>query len=151
MGSVCGGERRERMTSLKQKGVENMQLLQRKATAKYEEAKVRYSSQLETARIKYDQAKLRVHGYEVPRADDRSPVGCVTRWELHALPLYKISIDDYERRLKKLVDKDSKDQISLPQVEECFKDHYAFKDLGVQGTLTHALFTDWVFKKEPQS
>ena len=54
------------------------------------------------AREKFEEAKLRAYGFSAPKYDDRSDMGFVTRFEWR-LPFGKISLLEYERRLKKLV------------------------------------------------
>ena len=54
------------------------------------------------ARDKYEETKLRVQGFTAPKYDDRSNTGFITQFEWR-LPLCRIGILDYERRLKKLV------------------------------------------------
>src|SRR5258708_5535892 len=70
---------------------------------KVEDAKIKYAPQIEKAKIKYDEARMRVKGYTVDKIEDLSETGMVTEFELR-LPLCKIDIDEYERRLKKLAD-----------------------------------------------
>ena len=57
---------------------------------------------------------------------------------------------EYERRLKKLIDPKANDCISEKQIIESFKDHHAFKDIGNEDSLIHALMTDEIFLKENQ-
>jgi hypothetical protein len=63
------------------------------------------------------------------------------------LPIAKMDLDDYERRLKKLADKDNKDLISKYQLLEVFKDHYATEDITNALTLSNALLINDVFRK----
>ena len=55
-------------------------------------------------------------------------MACITKWE-STLPFGKISLPEYERRLKKLIDPQANDFITEKQIVECFKDHHAFKDI----------------------
>ncbi|MFS8159276.1 MAG: hypothetical protein ACMG6E_03520, partial [Candidatus Roizmanbacteria bacterium] len=70
---------------------------------KTNEAKVTYAPQLEYAKIKYDQAKLKVKGYSPPNVDDKSETGMISHFEKR-LKFGAVDIDEFERRLKKLVD-----------------------------------------------
>ena len=72
-------------------------------------------------------------------------MSCITKFE-STLPLGKISLLEYERRLKKLIDPTAEDKISEKQLIEVFKDHPAFKDIENPESLVHALLTDDVFK-----
>jgi hypothetical protein len=71
-----------------------------------------------------------VKGYSPPNVDDKSETGMISNFE-KKLPLGKVDIDEFERRLKKLVDPLSKDVITLKQIEASFADHYAFRDIVV--------------------
>ena len=50
-------------------------------------------------------------GYTVEKVEDKSETGFITDFEF-TLPLKKIDIDEYERRLKKLVDSSCKETIN---------------------------------------
>ncbi len=103
------------------------------------------------ARAAFDNAKLKASGFAPPNPTDNSETGCITKFEA-TLPLGKISLLEFERRLKKLIDPRANDCISKKQIIECFKDHNAFKDIEDENSLTHALLTDKVFlsKKEEE-
>ena len=70
---------------------------------KGKEASVKYAPQLEYAKIKYDEAKLKVKGYSPPNVDDKSETGMLSHFEKR-LPFGRVDIDEFERRLKKLSD-----------------------------------------------
>jgi hypothetical protein len=82
-----------------------------KANEKLDEAKVKYAPQLEQARKKYNETKLRVKGYTVVKVDDKSETGMITNIEYN-LPLAKIDLDDFERRLKKLAEPNTGHQVT---------------------------------------
>lgn len=69
-------------------------------------------------------------GYSPPNVDDKSETGMISNFE-KKLPLGKVDTDEFERRLKKLVDPLSQDVITLKQIEASFADHYAFRDIVV--------------------
>jgi len=94
---------------------------------------------------------LFIKGYRKPNIKDEHLTGMVTNWELDNLPLYCMSLDDYERRLKKLVDPSCEDLITGSQIEEVFKDHYAFKDIIYEGSLVRSLMLNPIFKKDESS
>lgn len=80
---------------------------------KYANAKITYAPQIEAARIKYLETKMRAKGYTLPKVEDKSELNFLSDFE-RALPLVKVDLDDYERRLKKLGTKEDKDFITKP-------------------------------------
>jgi len=54
---------------------------------------------------------LKSKGYKTEKYSDSTPTGFITDFEFN-LPLKKIDIDEYERRLKKLVEPGSKAYIN---------------------------------------
>lgn len=54
-------------------------------------------------KIQYDAAKLKVKGYSAPNVVDNSSTGMITQFEKR-LPVGKVDIDEFERRLKTLID-----------------------------------------------
>ena len=82
-----------------------------KAQEKLDEAKVKYAPQIEQARKKYNEARLKVKGYTVPKIEDKSETGMITDFEYN-LPLAKIDLDDFERRIKKLAEPNSDNSIT---------------------------------------
>jgi hypothetical protein len=60
---------------------------------------------------KYADARVKYKGYKVEKISDTSETGFITDWEFN-LPLGKIDIDDYERRLKKLIDPSCNESIN---------------------------------------
>lgn len=70
----------------------------------------------------------------------------ITEFERN-LPIANIDLDDYERRLKKLADKENKDLISKYQLIEVFRDHWGTEDIENPNTLTSYLLINDVFKK----
>lgn len=80
---------------------------------KYASAKITYAPQIEAARIRYVEAKMRAKGYHLPKVEDKSELCFLSDFE-RALPLVKVDLDDFERRLKKLGTKDDKDFITKP-------------------------------------
>lgn len=105
---------------------------------------------MEYAKIKYDQAKLKVKGYSPPNVDDKSETGMISHFEKR-LKFGMVDIDEFERRLKKLIDVKSNDTISIRQLEECFSDHYAFRDIRVEGSLLRDIMTSKYLKKNEKS
>jgi hypothetical protein len=89
---------------------------------------------------------MRVKGYSLPKIDDKSELHMITDFE-KKLPLAMIDLDDFERRLKKLADKDNKDLISKHQIIEVFKDHYATEDIQNPYSLSSELLINDVFRK----
>ena len=60
----------------------------------------------------------------------------------------RISLNEYERRLKKLLDPEQGDEINKKQLIESLKDHYAFHEIADENSAVHRLMTDEVFKKD---
>ena len=60
-----------------------------------------------------------MNGFSVPAIDDKSETGCITSFE-QKLPLARISLLEFERRLKKLVDPGNDDEITLNQMLAVF-------------------------------
>ena len=92
----------------------------------------------------YDFTKLKAQGFSAPNAMDTSPTAFITKFESN-LPLGKMSLLEYERRLKKLIEPGDKDCITEKQLIECFKDHPAFKDIVNEGSLIRDLLTNEIF------
>jgi hypothetical protein len=53
--------------------------------------------------MKYDEARLKVKGYDVNSESDSSSTSMITAFE-RKLPFVKIDIEEFERRVKKLSD-----------------------------------------------
>ena len=94
----------------------------------------------------YNSAKNRAQGFKPQYVDDTGPTGCITKFQL-GLPFSKITLNEYERRLKKLIDKEHGDEIEIKQIVECFKDHIAFTDIEDENSMAYKIFTDPAFKK----
>ena len=86
-------------------------------------------------------------GYKVPAVEDKSELNFLTEFE-SSLPLSRVDLDDYERRLKKLGTKEDKDFITKPQLIEVFTDHHKMKDIGMEGTIANTLMFNDIFVKE---
>lgn len=68
------------------------------------------------------------NGWGTEKIDDGNEFKEITNFE-QKLPFKKISLLEFERRIKKLVQPGSEDMITHTQFKACFGDHYAFKDL----------------------
>lgn len=82
--------------------------------------------------------------------DDKSTIKFITEFEKD-LPLRNISLDEYERRLKKMVSPDMEDYVPVRVIIECFKDHWAFLDIDHEETLSNELMFDKIFLEGEQS
>ena len=109
------------------------------AGAKFANAKAYTKDSLEVG-------KMRVQGFKVRKIEDTSQMACITDFQ-QSLPLSRMSLNEYERRLKKLLDPEAGDEISKQQLIECFKDHYAFKEIADEGSAVHKIMTDDALKK----
>jgi len=56
---------------------------------------------------------------------DTSKTKFITEFE-KMLPLRNISLNQFERRLKKLATPEMDDKVTVAMVIECFRDHWAF-------------------------
>ena len=68
---------------------------------------------------------MMAQGYAPDNVTDTSKTKMITDFEA-TLPLRKITLVEFERRLKKLVNPSMQDFVSVKMVTECFKDHWAF-------------------------
>ncbi len=98
----------------------------------------------EQARQKYEEARLKYGKYKNENIDDSTPLSMITKFE-NALPLKKIDIDEFERRLKKLANPDCENMLTEAQIVESFKDSVALKDITVEGSLTRQLILNPLF------
>ena len=87
------------------------------------------------------------NGWTNETVTDTSQVKFITEFEKD-LPLRNISLTEFERRLKKLVSPAMEDMVPVRVVVECFKDHWAFRDIEEQESLSRELFFDELFLDE---
>jgi len=92
---------------------------------------------------------MRFKGDKVQHIDDTSMMSPVTDFQ-QSLPLSRMALNDYERRLKKLLSKQQGDEIDPKQLVECFGDHYAFKDIKDENSTIYKLMTDKTFHKDSE-
>lgn len=85
------------------------------------------------------------NGWVNESVHDNSKVAFITAFET-TLPLRNMSLNEYERRLKKLVTPKMEDKASVKMILECFKDHWAFGDIEEENSLTNELMTDPLFR-----
>lgn len=102
----------------------------------------------EASKLNYYKARMKALGYTVHMPEDEFVTGVVTQME-NELPLCRTSIDEFERRIKKLIgSSDKKAQINVKQMIEVFKDHpqlYVFED---EESLLRRVLTDKRLSKE---
>ena len=110
MGNNCAGAR-EKATVYRSKSLDYYSTARKNAGRAVSRAKIKYGSQIAQARVIYDSAKLKANGFTAPNPIDNSPTQMITKFE-SSLPLGKISLLEYERRLKKLIDPSANDCIS---------------------------------------
>lgn len=87
------------------------------------------------------------NGWVIESVTDDSKIKFITEFEKD-LPLRNISLNEYERRLKKLATPAMEDYISVRVVTECFKDHWAFLDIDEDESMTRELMFDDIFLNE---
>lgn len=78
---------------------------------------------------------------------DASQIKFISEFEKD-LPLRNMSLNEYERRLKKLVTPAMNDMVPVRVIMECFKDHWAFIDIVEEESLTRELMFDMLFLEE---
>ena len=101
---------------------------------KASEAKVTYAPQIDQLKQKYEDARVKYKGYKAEKINDVSETGFLTDFEF-TLPLNKIDIDEYERRLKLLVQPGSNETINEAQLIEAFSDQVYLKEVSKEGSL----------------
>ena len=106
-----------------------------------------YGPSLDKAKINYDIARMYGNGWIIESVTDETSIKFITEFEKD-LPLRNISLNEYERRLKKLVTPAMQDYVPVRVVEEMFKDHWAFLDIDEEETLTRELMFDEIFLDE---
>ena len=110
----------------------------------WEKAKHDYAPQIDNAKVNYDIARMYANGWTNEAVVDTTRTKFITEFE-KMLPLRNISLNEYERRLKKLVTPKMQDKASVRMVTECFKDHWAFLDIEEENSLTRELMFDQLF------
>ena len=98
-------------------------------------------------KINYDISRMYANGWINETVRDDSQIKFITEYEKD-LPLRNISLNEYERRLKKLVTPAMNDMVSVRVVTECFKDHWAFLDIDDEESMTRELMFDTLFLEE---
>ena len=71
---------------------------------------------------------------------DSSETGCITEFE-NTFVLQKVALDDFERRIKKLVDSSVGDEVTEKQLIECFKDSPTLNTFADETSLLRKLLT----------
>ena len=74
-------------------------------------SKEKYAEYSLRTKVNYELAKNRLKGYREQIVTDDSETGIVTRWE-DTLALKKVSLDDFERRIKKFATPDNEDELT---------------------------------------
>ena len=115
--------------------------------SKLEDAKVQYANAKVLARDKYDEMKLKNQGYGASLVVDNTETGSITQFE-NDLPLQRVALDDFERRIKKLVDSETGDEVTLRQMVECFKDNPFLAKIEEEGSLIRTILTDPTMQKK---
>ena len=106
-----------------------------------------YGPSLDRAKINYDIARMYANGWVIETVTDNSQIKFITEFEKD-LPLRNISLNEFERRLKKLATPAMNDYIPVRVVTECFKDHWAFLDIDDEESMTRELMFDTIFLNE---
>ena len=78
---------------------------------------------------------------------DQSRCQHITQFE-KGLPLRNISLNEFERRLKKMVRPQDNNMVKVRVLEESFRDHWAFPDIQDEETLSRELLFDPMFLEQ---
>lgn len=102
-------------------------------------------------RQKIEQTKLKMQGYTATEPIvDTSETGPITRFE-QGLSLTKISLTEFERRIKKLAYSDNSQCITPRQMVESFSDNPALlSDILNESSLLSKIITNKIFVKKEQ-
>lgn len=114
---------------------------------KIAQAQEDYGPQLDRMKINYDISRMYANGWINETVVDNSKIKFITEFE-NDLPLRNMSLNEYERRLKKLCTPAMKDMVSVRLITECFKDHWAFLDIDDNESMTRELMFDTIFLEE---
>eukprot|EP00347_Sterkiella_histriomuscorum_P010838 403374731 len=141
MGNGCACSR-DKFDEQKEKAKLNLIKAKDYTTYKYYESKATYGPIIAE---KYEEGKMKLQSYRPEIILDNSQCSMVTKFE-QTFPLKSMTIDEYERRIKKLADPSSNDTISETQILESFKDVYP--DILIEGSLIRQLLLNPAFKKD---
>lgn len=117
MGNSCGCSR-EKLNETKDKAKDKLGKAKDFSKAKYFEAKEKYGP---TLKEKYEEAKIKMQTYKPEKISDDSQTAMITKFE-ETLPLKKVTIQDFERRIKKFATPESPNLVTEAQLIESFKD-----------------------------
>lgn len=106
MGNSCCS--RDKQEEYKQYAKDKYTKAKEYSKVKYYEAKEKYGPTLQE---KYEEAKMKMQSFRPEKINDSSQTAMITKFEEN-IPLRKMTIDEFERRIKKLADPESKDQLT---------------------------------------
>lgn len=115
------------------------QLAKTQASIKYDEAKEVYGP---SVKEQYEIAKMKMQQYKPEKIEDNTQTQMITKFE-ESLPLKRMTIDEFERRLKKLVNPNCQNKINSAQLIESFKDFYP--DIVEENSLIRNLLMNEAF------
>ena len=160
MGNACTDERQRQFDEYKSKGKDQFKIIHTAAKAKYVEAQPHLNKAMEKGKEvggkalqrggeQYDLAKLRMLNFKPPFYVDDTELRDFTKFEFDKIihVFGKMSVLEFERRLKKLITEENADRITEAQVIEVFADHKYFKELTEPGSFLRAFLFDPIFKK----
>lgn len=78
---------------------------------------------------------------------DTTETGPITAFE-NDFSLQRVALDDYERRIKKLVDSETGDEVTLKQMIECFKDNPFLAKIQDENSLVRLILTNPALQKK---
>lgn len=111
-------------------------------------AKDKYTDAESKAFKQYQDTLLKAKGYLPSTVKDQSEFGSVTDFE-NGLAVQRVTIDDFERRIKKFADQELGDLITLELLIEAFKDHAALKQIEQEDSVLRKLLTHPILSDAP--
>lgn len=116
----------------------------------YNKAKIRAGVKIAEAKESYgpavneavELAKMKMSTYRPEKIEDNSQTVMITKFE-ETIPLRKMTVDEFERRLKNLIDPTCRDMINEAQLIESFKD--VFPEIEEDASLIRQLLMNPVF------
>jgi hypothetical protein len=82
----------------------------------------------------FDEMKLKARLYKIHRPTDTYVTGVITQFE-NSFPIHRVKLDEFERRIKRLADSSTGNDITEEQLIEVLSTHKYMKDIGEDGII----------------
>ncbi|CDW77354.1 UNKNOWN [Stylonychia lemnae] len=136
MGNQCAS--REKMSEAGQTAKEKFYQLKETAKNKWYGTPTEGQPQEEKQQIDYEEKRLRYGQYKQEFVTDHSQISMISQFE-STLPLTKIDVDEFERRLKMLATSNS---LNKEQIIESFRDSTALREIVSKDSIVQQLLLD---------